>query len=141
MNDAPPKGDSRRPFLWELERRLLLSADVPSLLVDPGLASDLGLPEPPAQIELLESDEPASQTEVIGRRELVIVDPGVESSEQLVEDVRSASPDRGIEVVVLDTHMSVFEGSIGAIPRRLMVMSGDILRARELLDEIVREYC
>ena len=27
----------------------------------------------------------------------------------------------GIEAVVLDTHTSIIEGSIGAIPRRLMV--------------------
>ena len=48
--------------------------------------------------------------------------------------------DSGIEAVVLDTHMSIFEGSIGAIPRRLMVMSGDIIRARALLDEAGIEY-
>jgi hypothetical protein len=103
MKNNPPKADSRRPILVELERRLLLSADVPSLLADPGLAADAGLPEPPAQIDLLESEEPASQTEILARRELVIVDPGVEDYEQLVEDLRSASPaDRGIEVVLLE---------------------------------------
>ncbi len=48
--------------------------------------------------------------------------------------------DSGIEAVVLDTHMSIFEGSIGAIPRRLMVMSGDLIRARKLLDEAGIEY-
>lgn len=48
--------------------------------------------------------------------------------------------DSGIEAVVLDTHMSAFEGSIGAIPRRLMVMSGDLIRARKLLDEAGIEY-
>ena len=30
----------------------------------------------------------------------------------------------GIEAVVLDTHTSIIEGSIGAIPRRLMVRRG-----------------
>ena len=48
--------------------------------------------------------------------------------------------DSDIEAIVLDTHMSIFEGSIGAIPRRLMVMSGDIIRARALLDEAGIEY-
>ena len=48
--------------------------------------------------------------------------------------------DSGIEAVVLDTHMSVFEGSIGAIPRRLMVMGGDLIRARKLFDEAGIEY-
>ncbi len=48
--------------------------------------------------------------------------------------------DSGIEAVVLDTHMSIFEGSIGAIPRRLMVMGGDLISARKLLDEAGIEY-
>ena len=48
--------------------------------------------------------------------------------------------DSGIEAVVLDTHMSVFEGSIGAIPRRVMVVSEDIDEARKLLDEAGIEY-
>jgi hypothetical protein len=39
----------------------------------------------------------------------------------------------GIDSVVLDHHTSVVEGSIGAIPRRLMVAEHDHRRARELL--------
>ena len=41
----------------------------------------------------------------------------------------------GIECVVLDSHTSIIEGSIGAIPRRVMVQDGDCLRARTLLAE------
>lgn len=41
----------------------------------------------------------------------------------------------GIEVVVLDLHTSIIEGSIGAIPRRLMVSDADYARARSLLAE------
>jgi tRNA1(Val) A37 N6-methylase TrmN6 len=33
--------------------------------------------------------------------------------------------EREIEVVVLDTHMSILEGQVGAIPRRLMVLDED----------------
>ena len=33
--------------------------------------------------------------------------------------------DGGIETIVLDQHMSVLEGSAGAIPRRLMVSDAD----------------
>lgn len=40
--------------------------------------------------------------------------------------------DAGIEAVVLDTHTSILEGSIGAIPRRLMVADRDAWRARGL---------
>ena len=39
----------------------------------------------------------------------------------------------GIEAVVLDTHTSIIEGSIGAIPRRLMVADDDHARARAVL--------
>lgn len=42
--------------------------------------------------------------------------------------------DAGIESTVLDTHTSVLEGSIGAIPRRLVVADDDYLRARRLLE-------
>lgn len=43
--------------------------------------------------------------------------------------------DSGIEGIVLDQHTSAVEGSISAIPRRLMVADGDFERARRLLDE------
>ena len=39
----------------------------------------------------------------------------------------------GIEVVVLDLYTSIIEGSIGAIPRRLMVSDAVYVRARSLL--------
>ena len=101
MIDDPPTVDTRRPILLELERRLLLSADVQALGADPGLVADSGLPEPPAQVELLESEESASP--ILTRRELVIVDSGVEDTERLVDDLRSSGvAGRGIEVVLLE---------------------------------------
>lgn len=42
----------------------------------------------------------------------------------------------GIEAVILDTHTSIIEGSIGAIMRRLMVHEDDERRARAVLKEI-----
>ena len=42
--------------------------------------------------------------------------------------------DANIEVVVFDTHTSIIEGSIGALPRRLMVLDGDLSRARHVLE-------
>ena len=39
----------------------------------------------------------------------------------------------GIAAIVLDTHTSIIEGSIGAIPRRLMVEERDHARARTLI--------
>jgi len=41
--------------------------------------------------------------------------------------------DSGIELLVLDQHTSLVEGSVGAIPRRLMVQDSDYRRARLVL--------
>ena len=41
--------------------------------------------------------------------------------------------DAGIESLVLDHHTSLVEGSIGAIPRRLMVADRDHSRARAVI--------
>jgi hypothetical protein len=41
--------------------------------------------------------------------------------------------DAGIETLILDAHMSILEGSIGAIPRRLMVADDDHPPALRLL--------
>ncbi len=41
----------------------------------------------------------------------------------------------GIEVLMLDMHTSTIEGSIGAIPRRLMVDDNDHARAKRLIDD------
>ncbi|MEO1328709.1 MAG: DUF2007 domain-containing protein [Pseudomonadota bacterium] len=38
-----------------------------------------------------------------------------------------------IEVVVLDVHMSVLEGSLGVLPRRVMVERGRASEARRIL--------
>jgi hypothetical protein len=47
--------------------------------------------------------------------------------------------DAGIEAVVLDAFTSVMEGSINAIPRRLMVADEDFENARRLAVEAERE--
>ena len=43
--------------------------------------------------------------------------------------------DSDIEALVLDGHTSIVEGSIGAIPRRIMVIDEDFAAARRLLDD------
>jgi hypothetical protein len=45
--------------------------------------------------------------------------------------------DGGIEAMVFDEHMSAVEGSIGALPRRIMVGEEDLERARKLLGKDV----
>ncbi len=44
--------------------------------------------------------------------------------------------DAGIETLVFDGHMSIVEGSIGVLPRRLMVANDDEAAARRLLTEV-----
>ena len=48
--------------------------------------------------------------------------------------------DARIEVVVLDSHASVVQGSIGAIERRLMVANDDLTPARRVLDAAGEPY-
>jgi hypothetical protein len=43
--------------------------------------------------------------------------------------------DAGIAAVMLDQYTSAIEGSIGAIPRRLMVADADFSRAQRVLQE------
>lgn len=45
----------------------------------------------------------------------------------------------GIEAIILDSHTSIVEGSIGAIPRRLMVRDDDAARARATLADAGEE--
>ncbi len=41
--------------------------------------------------------------------------------------------DSGIEAFVFDTHASIVEGSIGVIPRRIMVANDEYAMAAEIL--------
>lgn len=43
--------------------------------------------------------------------------------------------DGGVEALILDGHTSAAEGSIGAIPRRLVVAEEDEVQARRILAE------
>jgi hypothetical protein len=47
--------------------------------------------------------------------------------------VQALLADAGIRSLVLDQHTSLVEGSIGAIPRRLMVAERDHIRAQQLI--------
>lgn len=46
---------------------------------------------------------------------------------------QSVLQEGGIETIILDTHMSIMEGSIGAIPRRLMVADDDLAKAKSCI--------
>lgn len=52
----------------------------------------------------------------------------------LLSWVKAVLADAGIGFVTFDTHMSVLDGSIGALPQRLMVADDDLERARRLIE-------
>ncbi|MEQ8354372.1 MAG: DUF2007 domain-containing protein [Kiloniellaceae bacterium] len=47
--------------------------------------------------------------------------------------------DAGIGTLVLDQHTSIIEGSIGILPRRLVVDDSDYLRARQVMRDAGEE--
>ncbi|MCH9809117.1 MAG: DUF2007 domain-containing protein [Alphaproteobacteria bacterium] len=51
----------------------------------------------------------------------------------LMNFIESLLGEAGIEAVILDGNMSVLEGSIGAIPRRILVTDENETAARQLL--------
>ncbi|MBV7394702.1 MULTISPECIES: DUF2007 domain-containing protein [Mameliella] len=53
----------------------------------------------------------------------------------LIPLVRTLLNEEGIDSFELDVNMSVLEGSIGILPRRLMVRADQIEQARRLLRE------
>ncbi len=53
----------------------------------------------------------------------------------LISRVESLLEEHDIAFVVFDAFMSVMEGSIGAIPRRIMVRADDLDAARHALSE------
>ena len=55
----------------------------------------------------------------------------------LISWLRALLSDSDIECLVLDNHVSVIEGSAGAIPRRLMVADHDFAQAKRLFPAVI----
>lgn len=53
----------------------------------------------------------------------------------LVSAVGALLDGAGIKYVVLDQNMSVIEGSLGILPRRIMVGDDDVPRARRIMKD------
>jgi hypothetical protein len=47
--------------------------------------------------------------------------------------IQAILAENGIEAVVFDQYTSAVEGSIGALPRRVMVLEDDLIRAKRLI--------
>jgi hypothetical protein len=53
----------------------------------------------------------------------------------LISAVRAILAGDDVVVVIADEHMSALEGSLGFLPRRVLVGDGDLTRARRLLED------
>ena len=53
----------------------------------------------------------------------------------LISYLQHVLNDAGIEVFVMDLHTSIVEGSLGILPRRLMVLDEDETTAQRLIRE------
>lgn len=53
----------------------------------------------------------------------------------LISFVEALLRDAGIEPWVADQNMSIVEGSLGVLPRRVMVLSEELDKARKVLEE------
>ena len=53
----------------------------------------------------------------------------------LISYLQHALNDAGIEVFVMDSHTSIMEGSLGVLPRRLMVLDEDETAAKRLIED------
>ena len=56
----------------------------------------------------------------------------------LLSWLRTVLAEAHIEAIVLDVHTSILEGSVSAIPRRVMVVDDDLGRARRPVAEADR---
>jgi hypothetical protein len=54
----------------------------------------------------------------------------------LISYIESLLNDAGVPHHVMDTNMSVIEGSIGVLPRRIMVDGDQIAQARRIVKEV-----
>jgi hypothetical protein len=50
---------------------------------------------------------------------------------------QSVLEEAGIQTIIFDTHASIMDGSMGMLPRRLMVADEDFPRAARLLREAI----
>ena len=53
----------------------------------------------------------------------------------LISAIEALLMGANIEYVVLDQNMSVLEGSLGMLPRRILVEEAGVVRARQLLQD------
>ena len=58
----------------------------------------------------------------------------------LLSFVSALLDEANIDALVFDTHASIMEGSIGVLPRRIMVADSDLYYARKVIDEAMEDH-
>ena len=71
--------------------------------------------------------------ELVGRLETTMRDVLKTNDLVLLNYAEALLSDSGIDAMVFDGHMSVMDGSLGILPRRLMVADEDFEKAKALL--------
>jgi Putative prokaryotic signal transducing protein len=89
--------------------------------------------------------EPCCRVPDVARANLVSDNPAMEELIRtndlvLISYVEALFREAGIAHLVLDTHMSVLEGSLGIIPRRILVSSDEIAQARRVIRDAGLEH-
>ena len=127
----------RRPSLDPLSRLLKNDLERVNRLIVQRMHSPVGLTRLNANEHRLQPRPVKSRTAPLPIDPLRIVDAMKEllrtNNAVRLSWVQALLRDSGIDSLVLDHHTSLVEGSIGAIPRRLMVAERDFGRARALL--------
>lgn len=62
------------------------------------------------------------------------------NNQVLLSFVKALLCEAGIDHAVLDTHMSIVEGSLGILPQRVLVGDEDLTRAQRILNEAGVEH-
>ena len=102
-SQAAARQTDERPFMEELERRLLMSADVFGAFASNAVFQDVEQPESDSA-SLTESDQAvAAEAAEHQSRELIIIDAATPDYESLLADLTgNAEEDRLFEVAILD---------------------------------------
>jgi len=105
----------------ELEPRLLFSADLPGVALDPDPTGIGGPPPAPALVQgtaSVEADAGERSRATGQRQEVVFIDAAAPNYQQLIDDLsKSADQGRNIAVVVLDTDRDGIEQITEALTR------------------------
>ncbi|MGI9341210.1 MAG: DUF4347 domain-containing protein, partial [Gammaproteobacteria bacterium] len=97
-----PKDEIKRPFMEEMERRLLLSADAFGAFAGNAVYQDVEQPDEES-VQLSEADRLASAEAEYQSRELIIVDAATPDYESLLADLTgNTEDDRIFEIAILD---------------------------------------